>query len=234
MLDIYEEKEDIPPFIRFERVAEEDKKKTLEAGMVQYKNVDYALITPPYSKDLIRKRVDRWFDHEEHNVRNGRISRERFELYKKMYESFKKGEEIPIEGTPIKGWQALNPAQQKTVIGARIRTVEELAGCNDEGLRRLGMGGRDLVNKAKSWLNAASSNGKVAMQNAQLIKENEQLKTTVDSLTEKVDYLIAQMEQKADNPTFAEDNLEEQYIAKFGKKPHHMMKEETIRQKLEE
>lgn len=117
------------------------------------------------------------------------------------------------------------------------------------------MGGRDLVNKAKSWLKGANDHGKVAMQNAALEKENENLKVTVSSLEEKVDYLIAQMEQKKDNPTYAQDretisvsdimpeegrivsepqSLAARYELKFGKPPHHRMKESTIRAKLEE
>jgi hypothetical protein len=192
-----EAREERPPYVRFERRGIEDKQASLKAGHYVARDVDYALITPPYSRDRVDIKVDNWFKNEEKNVKSGHTPIEWLERWKKGYEAWKQGEEMEPDGTPIKGWGALSPAQEKMVLHSGIRTIEDLASCNDEGLRRLGLGGRDLVTKARAWLQSANDHGKVALQNAALVKENEQLKTTVASLEEKVDRLAKMVEGKS-------------------------------------
>ena len=249
-----------PPYIKFERRAIEDKPASLRAGHVVMKDVDYAIVSPSGSRDSVNLTVQRYFEYEAQNVQNNRTPLEWLERWKNGYELWKKGEEVPVDGTPIKGWGALSPAQQQNVIACKILTVEDLAQATDEGFRRLGMGGRDLVNKAKAWLSAANDTGKIALQNAALEKANEQLQTTVDSLEEKLEILTRQVQAQAgqnqapqivtsedlcnepsetyfsDTATLGDHNLSlsERYELKFGKKPHHLMKEATMRKRLEE
>lgn len=246
-------KEERPPYLQFERREKENKPETLKQGHYVGRDIDYVFVTLPGGRDVFAAEVDKWMERQEGYARNGRINPQWLEMYKEHYERWKKGEEIPVNGTAIKGWQALSPAQTRLVIQAGIRTVEDLAACNDEALRRLGMGGRDLVNKAKSWLKGANDHGKVAMQNAALEKENENLKITLESLEEKVAILARQVQSQStqthetpqvetisaadilDDPEPEEVlSLTQQYENKFGKKPHWKMKEETIRAKLEE
>ncbi len=248
-------REERPPYISFEKKAVENKLETLRQGHYVAKDVDYVSVTLPGGRDIFVSEANKWLERQETYARNGRIKPEWLEYYKKAYEHWKEGEEIPVNGTAIKGWAAISPAQTEMIIRSGIKTVEDLAGLNDEGLRRLGMGGRDLVSKASSWLNSASDHGKVALQNAALEKQNEQLKTTVESLEEKVDILTKMVQSKEtrdespivtaakeklyDNATnvYAEEviaPLAEQYEQKFGKPPHHRMKEDTIRRKLQE
>ena len=232
------EREERPPYVRFEQRPVEDKPKSKAEGRYVAKDVDFALITPPYSKDLIEVRVDRWLENEEANVKNGRIPPMWLERWKESYALWKKGCEIPLDGTPIKGWQMISPAQQEMILRTGIRTVEDLAGCNDEGKRRLGMGALELVQKARKWLDTAESTGKVAAMNAAHEKEIETLKKTITNLEENLKAVTAQLNaQSGANVNIApreEATLEERYIAKFGKKPHHLMKPETILERLEE
>lgn len=253
------ERKERPPWVRFERRAVENKKASREQGHYVGKDMDFALITPAYTTECIEMKVERFFENQERYVHAGRTPREWLDHWRKGYEAWKKNEEMPLYGTAIKNWPAISPAQAKLVISTGILTVEDLAGCNHEGLRRLGMGGRDLIDKAKSWVKATEEQGKVAIENAQLTKENEQLKQTVENLEGKVAELQRMMEQKRGvsvevestsmideiledpAPTWQKEilqepaqTLEDQYYAKFGKKPHWKMKPETIRQKLEE
>ncbi len=251
-------REERPPLVRFEKRAFEDKEATRREGHVVFKDIDIALITPRYSKDLVEIKVETWLENQERYAKNNQIPREWLELYKKAYKKWRQGEELPLNGTPIKGWQALTPAQTKTILGAGILTIEDLAGCNDEGLRRLGMGGRDLINRAKSWLKTANDTGKTAMQNAALEKENEYLKTTVSSLEEKVMILSQKVDQLSKSgpvsyepeqvsPITAADILEDyeptegpisraelnrMYREKFNRKANVRMTDESIKQKL--
>ena len=50
-----------PSFVRFERRVVEDAKASAEAGRFVGKDVDYALITAPYSKDIFHTKCDSWF-----------------------------------------------------------------------------------------------------------------------------------------------------------------------------
>ena len=242
-----------PRYVQFEIRAVEDKRASLEAGHYVGKDVDYVMVTSPGGKDVYENKWDIWIDRKKEEMRRGRTPKGHVEFYEKAYQAWKKNKEIPLEGTPIKGWQMLSPMQTKVILSAGIRTVEDLAQANNEALRRLGMGGRGLVTKAKSWLSTANGSGKIAMENAELKKQNENLKTTVDSLQEKVDYLIAQMEQKKDvaEVTFRNDEelggnyvesetsedisieeLRKMYFEKTGRKPHPRSKRKFFIDKL--
>lgn len=242
------DKEERPAYIQFETRAVENKKESLKQGHYVGTDVDFVMVTLPGGRDVYESKVDSWFENKERQTKNGRVDPEHLKYYRRAYAAFKEGQSIPVDGTPIKGWGAVSPAQEKTVIMAGIRTIEDLAASNDEALRRLGMGGRDIVNKAKSWLKSAGDHGKVALENAELIKQNKILTTTVESLEEKVE-LLARKVETMDVPRGTtdsdmlpepgrlmseEESLASRYELKFGKKPHHLMKEATIRKKLEE
>lgn len=252
------DREERPAYVRFEKRAIEDKAASLQAGSVVYKDIDYVLVTPPYSKDCFESKWTQWIKNVEQNVKSGRTPQAWMDHWKQSYEHWKKGEEAPVNGTPVKNWPAITAAQVKTVIASGILTVEDLALANDEGIRRLGMGGRELKNKAMAYVKAAKDTGSVVMENAALKNEIDQLKGTVLSLTDKLKTMEGQLGSMRSQPFVEVDNeisasdildpidtyvahsepaeksTEERYIEKFGKKPHHMMKEETILKKLEE
>lgn len=247
--ELLERDEDRPAYVRFERRAVDDKAATLKAGHYVSRDEDYALITPPYSKDCIEKKVDTWFGQAAVNVKNGRIPQRHLDLWKDSYKRWLNGQEEPLNGTSVKDWNALSPAQCKNLISAGCLTIEDLAAANDEALKRIGMGAVDLKNRAKAWLQAAKDHGPLVGQVTSLQKENEQLKGSIESLQEQVTLLTRQLDSKDESPQVipaireeltitADDILEKTpaqlYEEKFGKKPHHLMKEETILKKLKE
>ena len=81
-----------------------------------------------------------------------------------MYERWKNGQEMPLNGTPIKTWSAISPAQIKNLIAIGILTVEDLANVNGEGLTRIGMGGQNLKKMATNWLETAADHGPVTLR----------------------------------------------------------------------
>ena len=162
------ERTDRPAYVRFERVAKENKALSLQEGKFVATDVDYALITPPYSKDVIRQKVASWFDNLEQDVRNDRIPEAWAKLYRDAYRAWQNGQEIPPNGSPIRGWGVLSPAQQENLLRINILTVEDLAGVNDEGLRRVGMGAQELKQKAVAWLRTLHDRGPLTQENAAL------------------------------------------------------------------
>lgn len=228
-----------PPFVRFERRGAEDRNASIELGRYVEKDVDVALVTPPGSRDVMVHDVSDWLKNLQRNVAEGRMPEAWFDRYKDQYQRWRQGEELPLDGTPIKGWGVISPAQQKNLIGLNILTVEDLAKLNDEGIRRIGMGGVDLKHKANAWLRQLEDKGLLTQEHAALKAENKTLKDQLDSLTKQVEMLMQSSKSQVQAPVTNsilddEDVLRNQYIAKFGKPPHHMMKPETIREKLGE
>ena len=188
------EQKDRPPYIRFKRDAVEDAQASLEAGHYVARDVDYVLVTPPYSqKDVLRFKVASWFETLEVDVRNGRFPAEWLDKFRGSYALWKNGQEIPLDGTPIRGWGVISPAQQETLTRMMILTVEDLSRANDDALRKIGMGAVELRNKARAWLAQVNDKGPATLQIANLQKENEILSSSVSALQKQVEELCRQL-----------------------------------------
>lgn len=192
------ERADRPAYVRFERRPMEDKPATLASGTgtVIYKNVDFAKITPPYSKDVIEVKVAQWLLNMKLDVHNERMPKEWMERYEAAYKAWLNGQELPLNGTPIRGWGVISPAQQETLIRMTILTVEDLGGVNDEGIRRIGMGGTELKNKAQAWLSQHKDKGPLTLENAALKTEVANLTAQLAQLTQ----VVGQMQRQAGQP----------------------------------
>jgi hypothetical protein len=101
---------------------------------------------------------------------------------------------MPLDGEAIKGWGVISPAQQANLIAINIRTVEDLAAVNDEGLKRIGMGAGELRDKAKAWLSQLADKGPLTQENALLKGENFALKASVTLLESRVKELAERVE----------------------------------------
>jgi len=178
-------KEERPAFVRFEIRPMEDRAASEAAGHYVAKNVEFALITPPYSKDCVEQVCTDWLKQLDENVNAGRLPAQWRDQYKQSYAAWKSGNEIPENGTPIKGWPVISPAQQQNLIAINVRTVEDLALMNDEGVTRYGMGAMDLRNKAQAWLKSAKDSGAITIQNANLKAQMDALQSNFAILQEK-------------------------------------------------
>ena len=134
----------LPPHIRFATEAVEDRNKSIEAGHYVAMEVHHVYVTPVGSKDCFQKPVKDWFAGLEQQVQEERFPREWLEKFRAGYDYWLKGEEIPVEGTPVKNWPVASPGEVASCVKLHILTVEALATCNDEAVRRLGMGGLAL------------------------------------------------------------------------------------------
>ena len=179
-------REERPPYVRFERQVVEDKAASLAAGHYVGKDVDFVLITPPGSKDEMIAKVGQWFENTERNVRDGRMNPKWLELWKEGYARWKNGQEMPLNGTAIRGWGLISPAQQETLIRMHVMTIEDLSAINDEGMKRIGMGALDLKNKAKAWLQSVKDHGPLVSQVTELEKHNKILLSQIETLGAQV------------------------------------------------
>lgn len=245
------EREERPAYVQFETRPMEDKEATLREGRVMMKDVDFVKVTPPYSKDCFEQKADTWFENVKINVKNGRTPQDWLDIWLKTYEHFKLGKEEPINGISIKNWSSITPSQVKNLLSIGIKTVEDIAQANDEGLKRMGMGARELQNRAKAFLQATKDHGPITIENAALKEENIQLKGTIESLQSKIESLTQQISNVASQNLqirpegiSVEDILDsteekseyellkKEYKATFGKEPHHLMRENGMKKAL--
>jgi hypothetical protein len=185
--------EDRPAFVRFELRAREDRNKTIENGYYTTKDVEVALITPPFSKDCVEKDVTDWLTEMEDHVRNMRMPARWRDHYKASYEAWSKGQEMPVNGTPIKGWRKLSPAQEKNLLAMGVQTVEDLAQINDEGMKRYGMGALQLKNLAIAELKDPN---KLAVENAALRSDMDTLKQQMLDIIEQNKEMAKQLRKQ--------------------------------------
>lgn len=178
-----------PPYVAWERLPVEDREASLAAGRYQAKDVDHAVITPAGSKDRIYREVTSWFDHLHQQVNEGRYNPVWLDAFRKSYEAWKNGEDLPVNGTPIKTWGAISPAQVKTLINADVRTVEDLSQANEQTLVRIGLGARSLKDTAARWL--AENGGK----QEELVKAQ----ATINDLQERLARMEAMLAGKAES-----------------------------------
>lgn len=185
--------EERPPYVAFETRAVEDRTASLAQGCPVTRDVDFAVITPAGSRDMIEREVSDWFVMLAGQVAEGRFSALWFDGYKRSFELWKQGQETPESGTPVKNWPMASPAEVKMLLELRVRTVEDLANANEETILRLGMGGRALKDRAAAYIKAVGPS-KIANEIAALRVELDNLRVRNETLEEQNQKLMAQVE----------------------------------------
>jgi hypothetical protein len=180
-----------PPYVAFERRAVEDRTASQAAGHYVSRDVDFAVVTRPGARDTVEKPVADLIAGWQQYARAGSIPLAWVEGLKTGYRAWKEGEDIPENGTPIKGWPVLSPAAQKDLIHAGVRTVEDLANLPDQDIAQICMGGVTFKLKAKAWLEAAKDTGKLVEQMTNLSVSLESLKLLTETQAAEIARLRA-------------------------------------------
>jgi hypothetical protein len=192
-----------PPYVTFERVPVEDRTASIAAGRYVAKEVDFVTITRPGSRDSVVKEAEQYAKELQKRAADGLIPAEWPGMYEAAYKRWREGEEIPVMGTPIKGWQLLSPVSQKALLDAGVRTVEDLAKANEATLAAIGPGGISMKEKAKSWLASAENVGAVVEELNSLRVALEEAQETIKTLVADNKRLLAQLpERKAEKVEF--------------------------------
>lgn len=125
-----------------------------------------------------------------------KVSQKHIDRWPREYEAFKNGLEATVTGTPITEWPAITASRAAELKALKIFTVEALAEIPDTAIQRIGMGGRDLVTKAKAYIEAAKDGAAVE----RYAKDNESLRNEVDMLKEQLKELSASIDKKKPGP----------------------------------
>ena len=186
------------PHIRFETRTEEDRAESIAQERKVYKDVDWIIVTPHGSRDSSENQAAQWIANKQSQAEQGNYDIEWVQKFRKMYELFKEGKELPVDGTPLAMLPHLfSPAEIANCKSLHVLSLETLATANEETIARLGMGGREMKNRAQEAVKHANTGSGEALKVSALQAENADLKTRVTDLEHVIRDLQSQM---ADNP----------------------------------
>lgn len=107
------------------------------------------------------------------------------ERFPDEWERYQRGAEEKREGTPVRHWPQITPAQAEALEAINIFTVEDMATAADFALQKYGAGARKLQEDARKFLSLAQSAADVgqmdelreavAAKDALLVKQGEQI-----------------------------------------------------------
>ncbi len=172
-----------PPYVVFQQRQIEDRTASTATGKYATKTVDIAIIRQSGSSNSNEIEANDWLERISHNPG---YPPEWVDGFRKHYALWKQGQEAPLNGTPIREWGAISPDQRNHMLQLLIMTVEDLAAANESTLMRIGMGGRELKQKAQTWLNTANDVGKAAAELGALRVENAAIKDEMEKLRKMI------------------------------------------------
>ena len=179
-------------YVEFELRPEEDREASIDQGRPVFKDVEFAMITMPGGGLVVDKPINEALLYEWKNGDNRRKPPSPFAY--RAYEAWKEGREAPVNGTDLKNWPGVTPAQLKTCQNATVRTIEDLAEANADTIRKLGMGGVAMMEKAKAYLAAANQN-KTSEEVSALMVKLEALSDTVKRKDEQISDLLERLDE---------------------------------------
>lgn len=209
-----------PPFVTFEMMPVEDREASIQAGMRVTKDVPTAFITPHGSKDRIPRVIPDWFHSLQQQVEEGRYPAAWLEQHRRSFDFWRQGQVAPVNGIALATWPHISPGQVANARQVGIVTVEDLANCNDEAIRRIGMGAVALREQAKLQLQSAASGTAALVQEVTDLREEResmlellnQMRAEIDELKNAADRGEKVAAQTAANPfkkNVADDQLAE-------------------------
>lgn len=182
-----------PAYVEFGTISKELPRRSKEEGRYVAVDVDIVTVRQIGATDSVIFEVERWLRDNDASVRAQRLAADHARHYAHMYELWKSGQAMPVEGTPIKGWAVISPSQQETIVRAGVRTVEDLATMNAEAAGKIGMGAVMMKNRAQAWVAQAQDKGPLTIEMADLKSTNELLKLQMAKMQEQ----LASLQQEA-------------------------------------
>lgn len=173
-----------PPLVQFEiKEYGFDAEESEKQGRPVPREVAFAMITSAGGKDVFEKPAVEWLADIRRRAVIGQYDPDWVKQFDFAYEEWKKGNEIPVNGTPLRTSLLFTKDQIRRCIAINILTIEDLGTVADSDLGRLGMDGRYIRDKARAALETGS---RVAQENAALKVQVSDLTTTVARLGEQL------------------------------------------------
>lgn len=154
---------------------------TEKLGTKTYDRVLMSKFTPPGggNQEAVHE-IKRTFGNKERLIRVNKLILDKISHFVDEFE--KSSDSFSIDGTPIEDVSFIHPSMVGMLKLKNIHTVEILSDVPDSALSNLGMGARDLRDKAKYYVESQKS----AAPTLALAKENQELKARLDALEKMV------------------------------------------------
>lgn len=187
--------QEMPPYVRFVIRPVEDRSALTGAGKYGFKDVVVAQITRPGQRDTHEVEPETWLAQLQKRSADGLIPDTWYPHFRRAYEDWKAGLDMPATGTPIRGWTVAMPAQQENLLMFGFRTVEDLAAADETAIQRIGLGGARLRDLARNWLVTAKDTGLATAKLEAAEVEAAALRTQLADMREKMASLEARLPQ---------------------------------------
>jgi hypothetical protein len=155
--------------VSFYMDAVEFKAESEKAGRPIFKEVPFIRKMVPGDPSNIVERVAKDWDKQQHPRAWDRFERER-----------KSG---AVEGTPLSEWPGINRAQIKEANYFEVYSLEQLAALSDGNVQKMGMGFRELREKAKAYLDASTGD---SAKVSQLAADNQRAQDMIKDLQSQI------------------------------------------------
>jgi hypothetical protein len=194
MLNVPYSSQQLKPFVRFEeREHGVNQEASERAGRPVPAFRTFACITSAGSKDSHEKFAEEWLAQIRAQAIKGEYNPEWSQYFHLQYEEFKKGNELPRDGTPMRTCPIFSKDQIARARAIDITTVEDLASIPDTGLSMLGLDGRYMRDLARTFIKDGQDHGLVSKQ--------------VADLNAKVDNLMVELERWKQRALEAESDV---------------------------
>lgn len=174
---------------------ERDETREILVDEVQYEMVDYVEWVKkgdPKTSQVIKIKFMQ------------RLDPEGWKVIKPYYEAWKKEEEMPVDGTPLANWPLIKSKRildQLRMIS--VFTVEDLAALPDSFLHNVGMGARELRNRAKAYVEMKRGDAEKAVLFAEQNAKLEEQALQIAELTKNLENLTRNLPQREKPEDFA-------------------------------
>jgi len=165
-------------FVQFYLESLKDEEETTLQGRPIFRDVEFIKIIPVGDKNTIVCRPVKTTDDAGTPPDSVR--------WPQQYAAFKAQQEQPLVGTPITEWPPISKSQALMLKGVNVHTVEALAAVSDSNLVNLGMGARELRDKAIAYLKSAEGSSGVSA----LAAEVNEWKTKFEALQNQMNALL--------------------------------------------
>ena len=164
-------------YVEFYTQAIQDMEASIEQGRPIFNDQDFIKIIPVGDKSTIVCRPVK--------TQPDALQPADKDRWPQQYAAFKALQEQPLVGTPITEWAQISKSQAMMLKGVNVHTVDALAVVSDANLNNLGMGSRELREKAIAFLAQA----KDGAANSQLVEKNRALEVKMEALQNQLNAL---------------------------------------------
>jgi hypothetical protein len=156
----------VTPF--FKTIAFKNERKSIEAGRPIFEDVEVCEIRFAGSKDcgVYRSHTFSHWETDEETGENQHLTYA--EHWPRQYQQFLAKKQQTKSGTPLDYVPFLTDSKRMELRALNIYTIEALAELDGQPLKNLGIGGRELKNKAMEYLASSSHDATIMRQQQQI------------------------------------------------------------------